>query len=523
MTVVYIVLMLFGGLTGGWAVTTFLLNRVRAKSLLNKAQLELSHAEEEIRDKKKRAEEEISGERREFNLEKKEKLHQLRADFEKETREKSKELHKLSETLIRREESLERQVVEIEKGKEKLTTEKQKLEKEKKEIKTLGVKQKEELERIAGMSSDEAKKELLETVKKEAQQEAAQIIQKVEREAKETAAEKAREIVAIAIQRCAVDEVTDATVSTVSLPDDEMKGRVIGKEGRNIKAFEALTGVDLIVNDTPEAVVISCFDPLRRKIAEMSLKRLIADGRIQPARIEDVVEEAKKDMERIVHREGQHAAFEIGISDLHSELIDLLGRLKFRTSYGQNALEHSKEVASISGMMTAELDIDSVQAKRAGLLHDIGKAVSQESNGSHALDGAKLAEKYGESPEVVHAIEVHHEDKEIDTLLARLVQAADAISAARPGARRETLEKYLKRVKEMEDIAYSFDGVKTAYAIRSGRELRIMVRPKEIDDWQAEQLSREIAAEIEKKQSFPGQIKVTVIRELRSTDYAKHK
>jgi len=532
---IVVVISVVGGIGLGWGLVTLFV-RVKAKSLLNIAREKLSRAEEEIRNKKREAEGEISRGRRELELEKKEELHKLRTSFEKETKEKSNELHKLSKRLMVREESLERQVVEIEKGKEKLTAEKQKLEKEKKEIKALGVKQKEELERIAEMSTTEAKKELLESVKKEAEEEAAQIIQKVEREAKEviqkveqeakeTADQKAREIVATAIQRCAVDEVTDATVTTLSLPDDEMKGRVIGKEGRNIKAFEALTGVDLIVNDAPETVTISCFDPLRRKIAEMSLKRLIADGRIQPARIEETVEKAKEDVQRIVHQEGQRAAFDLGISDFHSELIDLLGRLKFRTSYGQNVLQHSKEVANIAGIMASEIGTDSKMAKRAGLLHDIGKAVSQESNGSHAIDGAEIAKRCGESSEIVHAIAAHHEDEPIDTVLASLIQAADAVSAARPGARREVLEKYLKRLEQMEGIACSFRGVSKAYAVQAGRELRVMVIPKEIDDWEAEALAREIAQKIEeeKELKYPGQIKITIIRELRFIDYAKHK
>jgi len=516
MTVVYIVVAAFVG-----GIVIYLSNRAKANSLLGKAQLELSRAETEIKDKKREAETEIQNKKREFELEKKEELYRLRTNFERETKEKTKGLNELSQRLMVREESLERQIMEIEKGKEKLTAEKQKLEKEKKEIKALGVKQREKLERIAGMSADEAKKELLDSVKKEAQQEAIQIIREVEKEAKETANEKAREIVATAIQRCAVEEVSEISSSTIALPDNEMKGRVIGKEGRNIKAFEVLTGVDVVVDDTPETVSISCFDPLRRKIAEESLKRLIADGRIHPARVGDVVKEVKEQLEQIIREEGQQAALEMGISDLHSELIDLLGRLKYRTSYGQNVLHHSKEVAYIGGMIASELGADPVRAKRACLLHDIGKAVSHETNGSHALVGAELAKRYGESPEIVHAIAAHHEDKPIDTILAILVQASDAISAGRPGARRETLEKYLKRVKELEEAAYSFEGVRTVYAMRSGRELWVIVEPEEMDDQRARKLSGEIAQKIEKEMNYPGQIKVTVIREIRSTDFAK--
>ncbi|MFQ6067888.1 MAG: ribonuclease Y, partial [bacterium] len=379
-TYIYIIL----GLLGGWAITT-LLSRVRARSLLNKARSKLSRVEAEIRNR-----------RREIELEKKEELHRIRASFETETKEKSEELHKLSKRLIEREEALDRRVLEVERKKREALAEEQRLERERERIKALEIKRREELEKIAGISAAQAKKSLLDTIKKEAKEEAAQIIQKVEREARETANKKARKIIATAIQRCAVDEVADTVISTLPLPNDEMKGRVIGREGRNIRTFEALTGVDLIVDDTPEIVVISCFDPLRRKIAEISLERLIADTRIHPARIEEIVEKAKKDMEEIIHEEGQRAAFDMGISDLPSELINLLGRLKFRTSYGQNVLQHSKEVSYIASIMASEVKSNHIQAKRAGLLHDIGKAVDQEIEGSHALIGARLAERYGE-------------------------------------------------------------------------------------------------------------------------------
>lgn len=497
------------GLLGGWAITT-LLSRVRARSLLNKARFKLSRVEEEVRNR-----------RREIELEKKEELHRIRASFEKETREKSDELHKLSKRLIEREETVDRRLLEMEGKRKEILVEEQRLEKEREKIRGLEIKRREELEKIAGISTAEAKRSLLDTIKKEAKEEAAQIIQKVEREAKETANKKARKIIATAIQRCAVDEVADTVISTLSLPNDEMKGRVIGREGRNIRTFEALTGVDLIVDDTPETVVISCFNPLRRKIAEISLERLIADTRIHPARIEEIVEKAKKDMEEILHEEGQRAAFDMGISDLPTQLINLLGRLKFRTSYGQNVLQHSKEVSYIASIMAAEVKADYIQAKRAGLLHDIGKAVDQEIEGSHALIGARLAERYGESPEIVHAIAAHHEDRQTETTLAILIQASDAVSAARPGARKEVLEAYLKRIGELEEIAHSFAGINRAYAIQAGRELRIMVQPQEINDERATELCREIANKIEKELNYPGQIKITVIRELRSIEYAK--
>jgi ribonuclease Y len=497
------------GLLGGWAITT-LLSRVRARSLLNRARFKLSRVEEEVRNR-----------RRELELEKKEELHRIRAGFEKETREKSDELHKLSKRLIEREEAVDRRLLEMERKKRDIVAEEQRLEEEREKIRGLEIKRREELEKIAGISVAQAKRSLLDTIKKEAKEEAAQIIQKVEREARGTANKKARKIIATAIQRCAVDEVADTVISTLSLPNDEMKGRVIGREGRNIRTFEALTGVDLIVDDTPETVVISCFDPLRRKIAEISLERLIADTRIHPARIEEIVEKAKKDMEEIIHEEGQRAAFDMGISDLPTELINLLGRLKFRTSYGQNVLQHSKEVSYIASIMAAEVKADYIQAKRAGLLHDIGKAVDQEIEGSHALIGAHLAERYGESPEIVHAIAPHHEDRQTETTLAILIQASDAVSAARPGARKEVLEAYLKRIEELEEVAYSFAGINRAYAIQAGRELRIMVQPQEVNDERATELCRDIADKIEKELNYPGQIKITVIRELRSIEYAK--
>lgn len=477
---------------------------------MNKARYKLSRVEEEIRNR-----------RREIELEKKEELHRIRASFEKETREKSDELRKLSKRLIEREEALDRRLLEIERKKSEVSAGEQRLEGEREKIRALQMKRREELEKIAGISTGEAKRSLLDSIKKEAKEEAAQIIQRVEREAKETANKKARKIIATAVQRCAVDEVADTVISTLSLPNDEMKGRVIGREGRNIRTFEALTGVDLIVDDTPETVVISCFDPLRRKIAEISLERLIADSRIHPARIEEIVEKAKKDMEEIIHEEGQQSAFDMGISDLPSELTDLLGKLKFRTSYGQNVLQHSKEVSYIASIMAAEVRADYTEAKRAGLLHDIGKAVDQEVEGSHALIGARLAERYGESPEIVHAIVAHHEDRQTETTLAILIQASDAVSAARPGARKEVLEAYLKRIEELEEIAHSFAGVSRAYAMQAGRELRIMVQPQEISDERAVDLCREIANKIEKELNYPGQIKITVIRELRSIEYAK--
>ena len=500
---------MLAGVIGAWVITT-LIARIKAKSLLAKAKERLVEADEEVEKK-----------RREIELEKKEELHRIRSAFEKHTEEKRDELHQLSKKVIEREEVLDHRLEELEQRNKKISTEEQKLEKDKEITKDLQIKWREELERVAGISTEEAKRSLLESIKKEARNEAAQIIQQVEKEARETANKKARKILAIAIQRCAVDEATDTVISTLTLPNDEMKGRVIGREGRNIRTFEALTGVDLIVDDTPETVIISCFDPIRRKIAVVSLERLIADSRIHPARIEEIVEKTKSDIEEITQEEGQRTAFDIGIPDLSSELTNLLGKLKYRTSYGQNVLQHSKEVAYIASIIAAEINADYIEAKRAGLLHDIGKAVDQEMKGPHALIGAHLAERYGESASVVHAIAAHHEDQTAEAILAILIQIADAISAARPGARKEVLEAYLKRIEELEQIANSFSGVENAYAIQAGRELRIIVQPQEITDGDASELSRKIAQQVEKELKYPGQIKITVIRELRATEYAK--
>jgi len=492
------------------SAVTILWNKFKADSLLNRTQRKVSQVEEEIKTK-----------RREIRLEKKEEIHRIRTEFEKETREKKDEFHRLSERLIGREESLDRHIRDLEQKEKEIRNKEGEIEERKKHIKELETQYRLELERVAGISSNEAKRILLETIKEEAKEEAIQIIQETENEARETANKRARMIIAIAIQRCSVDQAADSAISIVSLPNEEMKGRVIGREGRNIRTFEALTGVDLIVDDTPEAVVISCFDPLRRKTAEVSLKRLVADTRIHPARIEEVVEKAKKEVEELIKEEGQQVAFDMGVSNLSFELTNLLGKLKFRTSYGQNVLQHSKEVAYIAGILAAEIGMDQKLAKRAGLLHDIGKAVDQEIEGPHALIGAGLAKRYGESSEIVHAIAAHHEDEPAETTLDVLIQAGDAISASRPGARKEILEAYLKRIETLEKIATSFLEVDKAYAIQAGREIRIIVQPNKVTDEKTAGLSREIAAKLEKELSYPGQIKVTVIRELRAIEYAK--
>ncbi|MCD6231127.1 ribonuclease Y [Candidatus Aerophobetes bacterium] len=504
-----IIIYILIGISGGVAIATFI-DRFIGKSLLNKVKNKLLEADEEIKNKK-----------REFELEKKEEFHRIRTELEERTAREREELRHLSQRLIEREELLDRRLQELGKKERKLFFKEKQLEEERDKVKILETEQRQKLEKLSGLSTEEAKKILLERVKEEIKEESTQIIRDAEKEAKEVANRKAQEIIATAIQRCAVNQVSELTVSTVSLPNDDMKGRVIGREGRNIRTFEALTGVDLIVDDTPETVVISCFDPLRRKIAEISLKQLIMDTRIHPARIEEIVEKAKKEVENIIKEEGEKVAFDMGISDLPTEIITLLGKLKFRTSFGQNALAHSKEVAYIAGMLASEIGVDSAQAKRAGLLHDIGKAVDQEMEGPHALIGSNIAEQYGEPPEIVHAIASHHEEKPAESVLDFLIQAADAISAARPGARKEVLEAYLKRLEKIEKIANSFPGIEQAYALRAGREVRILVQPEEIDDSRAIEISREIARKIKKEMIYPGQIKVMVIREFRSVEYAK--
>ncbi len=468
-----------------------------------------------------KAKEEAERLKRQAIVEGREEVLKLREDAEAELKQQRQEAQRSERRIEQREEGLERRLTQIDSREKDLVERETRLQDRHQELDALLERQRQELERVSGLSADQAREMLLKQVQDDVQHETAKLIKDAEEDYKQRSDQLAREIITQGIQRCAVDHVVETTVSTVALPSDDMKGRIVGREGRNIRAFENITGVDLIVDDTPEAVVLSSFDPIRREVARVSLERLVSDGRIHPGRIESVVEKARTEMEQKIREAGDRATFDVGVSGLHPELVRMLGRLKYRTSYGQNALQHSIEVAHLSAIMAAELDAKVHIAKRAGLLHDLGKAVDFESEGPHAQLGAELAQRYKESPEVVHGIAAHHAEVEIQTVEAALVQAADAISAARPGARRESLESYVKRLEKLEHIADQTPGVDKAFAIQAGREVRILVKPEQVDDVLVAKLARDIASRIEEELDYPGQIRVTVIRETRVVEYAK--
>mgnify|MGYP003749477473 CR=1 FL=1 len=481
----------------------------------------IKNAEELAKRIAEEAEKNGEARKKELLLEAKEEIHKSRTEAEKENRERRNEIQKLERRVLNKEEILDRKSESLEKKEEILAKKSKYLDEKEESINDLYKQQTLELERLSGLTSEEAKDVLLNEIKKEISHESAIMIKEVESKAKEEADKKAREIITTAIQRCAAEQVAESTVTVVQLPNDEMKGRIIGREGRNIRTLETLTGIDLIIDDTPEAVVLSGFDPIRREVARIALEKLIVDGRIHPTRIEEMVEKAAKEVENTIREEGERAAFDTGVHGLHPEIIKLLGRLKYRTSYGQNVLNHSIEVSELAGIMAAELGADVKLAKRAGLLHDLGKAVDHEVEGPHVEIGADIARKYKESKEVVHAIVAHHGDIEPQTIEAVLVQAADAISAARPGARRESLESYIKRLEKLENIANSFEGVERSYAIQAGREIRVLVKPEDISENELVHTARNIVKKIESELDYPGQIKVNIIRETRAIEYAK--
>ena len=481
----------------------------------------IGSAEQQARNMILDAQNTVENLKKEKVLEAKEEIHKLREEYEGELKSRRSEVSKAERRIQQKEENIDRKLESIEKRENGLSKREQSMNEKHREIDAYIQKQVEELERISGYTKEEAKHLLLQELETDIRKEASDMIVSIETEAKEEADKRAREIITTAIQRYASDQVTETTVSVVSLPNDDMKGRIIGREGRNIRAIETLTGVDLIIDDTPEAVILSGFDPVRREIARIALEKLIVDGRIHPARIEEMVQKATKEVNTIIKEEGERACFETGVHNLNPEMVRLIGRLKYRTSYGQNVLQHSIEVATLAGMMAEELGLDPKLARRGGLLHDIGKAIDHEVEGSHVTIGVDLARKYKESDAVIHAIEAHHGDVEARTVVACLVQAADAISASRPGARRENIENYVKRLEKLEEVSKSFPGIASSYAIQAGREIRIMVKPEEVSEDQMVLLARDIAKKIEEELTYPGQIKVHVLRETKAVDYAK--
>lgn len=482
---------------------------------------EIGSAEQKAQNILLDAETSAENKQKEMILEAKEEAHKLRSDVEKEIRDRRNEINKTEKRIQGKEENIDRKMNSIERREQELTKKEHSMQEKHKEIDEYLQKQVEELEKISGYSREEARHLLLEEIEKDVRKDASAMITQVEAEAKEEADKRAKDIITLAIQRCAADQVAESTVSVVQLPNDDMKGRIIGREGRNIRAIETLTGVDLIIDDTPEAVILSGFDPIRREIAKIALEKLIVDGRIHPARIEEMVQKATKEVNNIIKEEGEQACFETGVHNLNPEMVKLLGRLKYRTSYGQNVLKHSIEVSLLAGLMASELGYDTRLAKRAGLLHDIGKSIDHEVEGTHVEIGVNICKKYKEPWKVINAVEAHHGDTEPTTMEAVLVSAADALSAARPGARRETLESYIKRLETLETIANSTKGVERSYAIQAGREIRIIVKPNQVKDNEVPMLARDVAKKIESELEYPGHIKVNVIRETRAVDYAK--
>ena len=512
---VVVICIVVAAITGGivWVASTNY-HKNSAKSKIGNAE---ERAREIIDDAVKTAE----TKKRESLLEIKEESIRAKNELDKEIKERRKEIQRNESRIVQKEENLDKKLEAMEKREANFTAKEEELNKQKAEIAALNEQRIQELERISGLTSEQAKEYLLKTIEEDVKLDTAKLIKELENKAKEEAAKKAKDCVVTAIQKCAADHVTETTISVVQLPNDEMKGRIIGREGRNIRTLETMTGVDLIIDDTPEAVILSSFDPIRREVARIALEKLVVDGRIHPARIEEMVEKAQKEVEVMIREEGEAAALEVGIHGLHPELIRLLGKMKFRTSYGQNALKHSIEVAQLAGLLAAEIGEDVRIAKRAGLLHDIGKSVDHDMEGSHIQLGVELCKKYKESALVINAVESHHGDVEPTSLIACLVQAADTISAARPGARRETLETYSNRLKQLEDISNGYKGVEKSFAIQAGREIRIMVVPEQISDADMILMARDISKQIEAELDYPGQIKVNVIRESRVVDYAK--
>ncbi len=490
-------------------------------SLKNNAESKIGNADAQARQIIDDAVKTAETKKKEALLEVKEESIKTKNELEKETKERRAELQRYEKRVLSKEETLEKKIAAAETKEANFATKEEQLVKQQKKVEELGLQRVQELERISGLTSDQAKEYLLKTVEDDVKHDTAKMIKELDTQAREDASKKAKEYVVTAIQKCAADHVAETTISVVHLPSDEMKGRIIGREGRNIRTLETLTGVELIIDDTPEAVVLSGFDPIRREVARIALEKLIVDGRIHPARIEEMVEKAQRDVETMIREEGDAAALEVGVPGVHPELIRLLGRMKFRTSYGQNALKHSIEVAQLSGLLAGEVGLDIRMAKRAGLLHDIGKSIDHDMEGSHIQIGVDLCKKYKESATVINAVESHHGDVEPTTLIACVVQAADTISAARPGARKETLETYTNRLKQLEDITNQFKGVDKSFAIQAGREIRIMVVPEQVSDDDMVLMAREISKQIEFELEYPGQIKVNVIRESRVTDFAK--